>query len=67
MSDTGDATQGTMSAAAHCVVGAPAGPLTLDQSVNLVVTAQGPAGVRTNGVKASFDYVVIYQLGGPLP
>jgi hypothetical protein len=45
----------------------PAGTLTLDQDQPLLITAQGPAGLRTNGVKASFDYVVIYQLGGPLP
>jgi hypothetical protein len=52
---------------AHCVVGASGGPLALDQDQALIMTAQGPAGLRTNGVKASFDYVVVYQLGGPLP
>ena len=51
---------------AHCTVGAPAGPLTLDQDQALIMTAQGPAGLRTNGVKASFDYVVVYQLGGSI-
>jgi hypothetical protein len=66
MGDTGDGA-GTMSAGVRCVVGAPAGPLTLTQNQGLLVTAQGPAGLRTNGVKASFDYVVIYQMGGPLP
>jgi hypothetical protein len=51
----------------RCIVGAPAGTLTLNQSQGLILQAKGPAGVRTNGVKASFDYVVVYELGGPLP
>jgi hypothetical protein len=50
---------------ANCVVGAPAGALSLDQSTDLLTAETGPAGLRSNGVKASFDYVVVYELGGP--
>ena len=50
---------------ASCVVGAPAGALSLAQSSDLLTAETGPAGLRTNGVKASFDYVVVYNLGGP--
>ena len=65
MGDTSQPVQ--PSSVARCIVGAQAGPLTLNQDQDLIVAAKGPAGLRTNGVKASFDYVVIYEMGGPLP
>lgn len=50
----------------RCRVVAPAGTLVLNQIATLPAVETGPAGLRTNGVKASFDYVVVYELGGPL-
>jgi Thrombospondin type 3 repeat len=49
----------------RCSVSAPGGPIPLKQTVALAGVETGLAGLRTNGVKASFDYVVVYQLGGP--
>lgn len=50
---------------ARCHVAAAAGPLDLTYSGQLLAAETGSAGLRTNGVKASFDYVVVYELGGP--
>jgi hypothetical protein len=50
---------------AHCKTSSPGGTLTLNQTEGLLALETGPAGLRTNGVKASFDYVVVYQLGSP--
>jgi hypothetical protein len=49
----------------RCRVESPNGPLDLLQTAELPALEAGPAGLRTNGVKASFDYVVIYELAGP--
>ena len=49
----------------RCKVSAPGGTITLNQTEPLPAIETGPAGLRTNGVKASFDYVVVYELGGP--
>ena len=51
---------------ARCHGPAPGGALALEYPVTGTPAEQGAAGLRTNGVAASFDYVVVYQLGGPM-
>jgi len=51
---------------ARCRGPAPGGAIDLDYPVTETPEEQGAAGLRTNAVAASFDYVVVYQLGGPL-
>jgi hypothetical protein len=62
-----DTTQTQPDGTVRCVLGATAGTLTMNQTEPLGAVETGPAGFRTNGVKASFDYIVVYELGGPLP
>jgi len=56
--------QNVVWAAGSCAMVTPAGTLDLTQTVQLNGTESGSAGLRTNGVKASFDYIVVYALGG---
>ncbi len=55
----------TIDGNAECHVSAPGAPIDLLQQEPLVGLEVGAAGLRTNGVKASFDYVVVYELGTP--
>jgi hypothetical protein len=58
-------TLGGPDGSADCTIGATGGPIALNVMEFLAADETGPAGLRTNGVKASFDYVVVYELGGP--
>ncbi|HTJ40983.1 MAG TPA: thrombospondin type 3 repeat-containing protein [Kofleriaceae bacterium] len=60
-----DAQQVPPDGVAFCKTSSPGGTLTLNQTEPLAAIETGPAGLRTNGVKASFDYVVVYELGSP--
>lgn len=60
-----DTTQDPPNGNARCHTAAAAGPLDLTYNAQLNAAETGSAGLRTNGVKASFDYVVVYELGGP--